>query len=174
MGARKCFFIKELFFLTGNKLESTRCLMLIINGLGDFMKWKQTGNRLETNRKQSGINWKQKNVSSCFQLFPVYVSSKNPLILRFLRICFQCFHFFKRAYIGFYIFSFGVWFYSAPRNYKSLAIQGFREKALKIEFQVHFYTLKRILLPNNRSLKFGTFPGMLRLTPFPLNAILKP
>ena len=35
-----------------------------------------------------------------------------------------------------------------------------------------FCTLKRILLTNNRSLKFDTFPGMLKLTPVKLNAVL--
>jgi len=37
-----------------------------------------------------------------------------------------------------------------------------------------FCTLKRILLTNNRSLKFDTFPGMLRLTPVKFDAVLKP
>jgi hypothetical protein len=129
------------------------------------MKWKQSGNIAETQWKQSGLNWKQKNVSSCFQLFPPYVSSGNTLILGFLRLCFHCFHFFKRAYIVFYIFSFGVWFYSASRNYKRLAIQAFRGKALKIDFKASFLYLTGLLWTNNKSLRFGTFPGMLKLTP---------
>ena len=142
--------------------------------LGDFMKWKQTGNKLETYWKQTGIKWKQKNVSSCFQLFPPCVSSGNTFTMRLLRLCFHCFHFFKRAFIGFYIFSCGFLFYSTSRNYKSLIKQDFKKNPLRIDFKASFLYLTGLLWTNNRSLKFNTFPGMLKLTPVKVDAILKP
>jgi len=134
--------------------------------LGDFMKWKQTGNKLETNRKQSGINWKQKIVSSCFQLFPVYVSPNNALIMGVLRLCFHCFHFFKRVYIKIYICACKFAFSSTSGNFK--------KKILKIDFKVSFLYLTGLLLTSSRSLEFDTFLGMLKSMSVKFDAILKP
>jgi hypothetical protein len=131
------------------------------------MKWKHTGNKLETYWKQTGIKWKQKNVSSCFQLFPVCVSSGNIFIMRVFRKCFHCFHFFKRAFKK-------IKFSSTSRSFKNPDKNGFQKKILRIDFKVSLLYLTGLLWANNRSLKFGTFPGMLKLTPVKVNAILRP
>jgi hypothetical protein len=138
------------------------------------MKWKQSGNIVETQWKQSGLKWKQKNVSSCFQLFPVYVSSGNVLITGLLRLCFHCFHFFKRASRKKYIYAFKFVLSSTSGNYKSLVKQDFKENPPKTDFKAFFLYLTGLLWTNNKSLKFDTFPGMLKLTPVKLDAILRP
>ncbi len=109
--------------------------------LGGFMKWKQTGNKLETHWKQTGINWKQKNVSTCFLLFPVCVSSKNALIMRVLQLCFQCFHFFKETFNKLNISKCRGLFSSTSRNFKNLIKLDFKKKLLKTKFKALFLYL---------------------------------